>query len=63
MLAAQGRHRVTRPGDVLFAEGDRDCDFFVVLAGKVAAVEGTGHPRNASSLFTAAAGSSASSAC
>ena len=43
-LAAQGRHRVTRPEVVLFAEGDRDCDFFVVLAGKVASVEGRGTP-------------------
>jgi thioredoxin reductase (NADPH) len=43
-LAAQGRHRVTRPRDLLFAEGDRDCDFFVVVAGKVASVEGQGTP-------------------
>jgi thioredoxin reductase (NADPH) len=39
-LAAHGRRRSTQPGEVLFAEGDRDCDFFVVLAGKVASVEG-----------------------
>src|ERR1700749_4210078 len=38
-LARQGRHRVTQPGEVLFAEGDRDCDFVVVLAGRVASVE------------------------
>ena len=33
-----------QPGDVLFAEGDRDCGFFVVLAGRVASVEGHGTP-------------------
>ena len=43
-LDAQGRRRPTRPGDVLFAEGDRECDFFVVLAGRVASVEGRGTP-------------------
>jgi thioredoxin reductase (NADPH) len=43
-LAVQGRHRATRPGDVLFAEGDRECDFFVILAGKVASVEAKGTP-------------------
>jgi CRP-like cAMP-binding protein len=31
-----------RAGDVLFREGDRDYDFFVVLAGKVAIVENHG---------------------
>ena len=43
-LDAQGRRRPTQPGDVLFAEGDRDCDFFVVLAGEAASVEGHGTP-------------------
>src|SRR5579863_2390698 len=43
-LDAQGWRQFTRPGDVLFAEGDRECDFFVVLAGKVASVEGHGTP-------------------
>ena len=43
-LDAQGQRRSTQPGDVLFAEGDRDCDFFVVLAGKAASVEGNGTP-------------------
>jgi hypothetical protein len=43
-LDAQGRRRPTQPGDVLFVEGDRDCDFFVVLAGKAASVEGHGTP-------------------
>ena len=41
-LDAQGQRRPIQPGDVLFAEGDRDCDFFVILAGKVASVEGKG---------------------
>ena len=31
-------------GEVLFSEGDRNCDFFVVLAGQVAMVEGRGTP-------------------
>src|ERR1700733_12288799 len=43
-LDAQGRRRLTQPGDVLFAEGDRECDFFILLAGKVASVEGRGTP-------------------
>jgi thioredoxin reductase (NADPH) len=43
-LAVQGRHRATRPDEILFAEGDRECDFFVVLAGTVASVEGHGTP-------------------
>src|SRR6201993_1753538 len=43
-LDAQGGRRPTRPGDVLFTEGDRECDFFVVLAGRVASVEGRGTP-------------------
>jgi thioredoxin reductase (NADPH) len=43
-LGALGQRRTTQPGEVLFREGDRNCDFFVVLAGKVAAVEGHGTP-------------------
>src|SRR5580704_6613742 len=43
-LAAQGRRRTTQPEEILFREGDRDCDFFVVLNGRVAAVEGYGTP-------------------
>ena len=31
----RARTVTTQPGEVLFAEGDRDCDFFVVLAGRV----------------------------
>ena len=43
-LDAQGQRRLIQPDDVLFAEGDRDCGFFVVLAGRVASVEGHGTP-------------------
>lgn len=41
-LAAHGYQRGTQPGEVLFREGDPSCDFFVVLAGKVAIVAGYG---------------------
>jgi thioredoxin reductase (NADPH) len=41
-LAAHGYRRGTQPGEVLFREGDPSCDFFVVLAGKVAIVAGYG---------------------
>jgi thioredoxin reductase (NADPH) len=42
MLAEQGERRATQPGEVLYREGDRPLDFFVILAGKVAALEGLG---------------------
>jgi thioredoxin reductase (NADPH) len=41
-LTGQGDRRGTQPGEILFAEGERDCDFYVVLAGHVASVEGHG---------------------
>jgi thioredoxin reductase (NADPH) len=41
-LATRGHRRRTRPGEVLFREGDPGCDFFVILAGKVAIVTGYG---------------------
>src|ERR1700694_5370342 len=41
-LAAYGERRRTQPGEVLFREGDPESDFFVVLDGKVAIVEGFG---------------------
>ena len=44
-LAALGQRRRAEPGQVLFAEGDRNCDFFVVLAGLVAVVDGRGTPQ------------------
>src|SRR3984893_1794338 len=37
-----GNRRRTEPGEVLFREGDPGCDFFVILSGKVAIVEGYG---------------------
>ena len=39
-LIGQGDRRGTQPGEILFGEGERDCDFYVVLAGHVASVEG-----------------------
>ena len=44
-LAALGQRRRTEPGQVLFAEGDRNCDFYVVLAGLVEVVNGRGTPQ------------------
>jgi len=43
-LAALGRRRSVHPDEVLFHEGERNCDFFVVLAGTVAVVEARGTP-------------------
>src|ERR1700753_2549314 len=43
-LAEAGRRRAVQPAEILFREGERDCDFFVILAGKVAVVEGRGTP-------------------
>ena len=43
-LAEAGRRRAVQPEQILFREGERDCDFFVILAGKVAVVEGRGTP-------------------
>ena len=43
-LAPLGQRRRVQPEEVLFREGDRECQFFVVLAGKVASVEGHGTP-------------------
>jgi thioredoxin reductase (NADPH) len=41
-LTAYGERRRTRQGEVLFREGDPESDFFVILEGKVAIVEGSG---------------------
>src|SRR6202020_332039 len=38
-LAGQGDRRGTQPGETLFGEGERGCDFYVVVAGHVASVE------------------------
>ena len=42
LLAEHGERRRTRTDEVLFREGDRSYDFFVVLEGKVAIVESYG---------------------
>jgi thioredoxin reductase (NADPH) len=41
-LQARGTRRAVDAGEALFNAGDRDCDFFVVLSGLVAVVEGPG---------------------
>src|ERR1700739_2033051 len=43
-LAAVADERAVRPGEPLFAEGERNCDFYTVLHGHVASVEGYGTP-------------------
>ncbi|HEX3956500.1 MAG TPA: FAD-dependent oxidoreductase [Trebonia sp.] len=49
-LTSQGDRRATQPGKILFREGERDCDFYVVLAGHVASVEG--HETNEERIFS-----------
>jgi thioredoxin reductase (NADPH) len=39
-LAARGDRRATRAGDVLYREGETQRDFFVIVSGMVAVVEG-----------------------
>jgi thioredoxin reductase (NADPH) len=41
-LAALGERRETQAGDVGYQAGDTSCDFFVILDGKIAIVEGHG---------------------
>lgn len=41
-LAAEGQHHRTQVGEILIREGEEHYDFFVVLAGKVAEVDGLG---------------------
>jgi thioredoxin reductase (NADPH) len=41
-LEAVGERRRVKWGDVLYREGDGNCDFFVILDGKVAVVEESG---------------------
>ncbi|HEX8859358.1 MAG TPA: FAD-dependent oxidoreductase [Actinomycetes bacterium] len=43
-LAARGQRRSTSPGEVLYREGERDCDFFAIVAGTVTMVDGYGGP-------------------
>jgi thioredoxin reductase (NADPH) len=42
-LKTHGQVQQTQQGEVLFQEGDKTCDFFVILQGKVAIVEGFGY--------------------
>jgi thioredoxin reductase (NADPH) len=42
LLAAEGTTRAVEAGEVLYRAGDVDCDFIVVLAGRVALVEDCG---------------------
>jgi thioredoxin reductase (NADPH) len=42
LLSQHGERRRTQPDEILFEEGDRDYDFYVVLEGKVAVVAGHG---------------------
>jgi thioredoxin reductase (NADPH) len=44
VLAEAGERRATKAGDVLYREGDSDCEFFVILVGKVAIFEAYGSP-------------------
>jgi thioredoxin reductase (NADPH) len=41
-LGKLGQRRAVPPGGTLFAEGDRNCDFFAILDGTVAVVEARG---------------------
>ena len=43
-LSAMGVRRDTQEGEVLYREGDLQCDFYVILAGRVAVVEDHGGP-------------------
>jgi thioredoxin reductase (NADPH) len=43
-LLPRGERRRTEPGDVLFREGERSSELFIILAGQVAIVEGYGRP-------------------
>jgi thioredoxin reductase (NADPH) len=41
-LGDGGEHRPVQAGEVLYTQGERTSEFFVILSGKVAVVEGTG---------------------
>jgi thioredoxin reductase (NADPH) len=45
LVERYGRRRRVEPGDVLIREGERDRDFYAILAGAVAVVEGLGTPQ------------------
>ena len=42
LLRSHGAEHATARGEVLFREGDRNYDFFVILAGQIAAIDGYG---------------------
>jgi thioredoxin reductase (NADPH) len=42
LLARHGERRVVALGDVLYQEGQSSCDFFAILDGKVAVIQGYG---------------------
>jgi hypothetical protein len=63
-LAALGQRRSTQSAEVLFHEGERNCDFFVVLAGTAAVVEArAARRRSVSSACTVPGAFLVSSAC
>src|SRR5579862_9290541 len=43
-LVADGVRRAMARGEVLYRQGDRRCDFFVILAGTVTLLDGYGTP-------------------
>ncbi|HEX4719888.1 MAG TPA: FAD-dependent oxidoreductase [Thermoleophilaceae bacterium] len=44
-LEDYGEHRRTSEGEVLFADGDKTYDFFVVLSGRVGIIQSAGTPK------------------
>lgn len=46
-LAELGQRRPMRPEEILFSEGDRDCDFSWCSPGTSPSSTGTGRPRSA----------------
>jgi len=43
-LATRGQRRPMAAGEVLYHEGDRNCEFFVIVAGTVTMLDGYGGP-------------------
>src|SRR6185503_3513427 len=52
MLAQHGERRRTQQDEILFREGDKHYDFFVVLEGKVAVIAGYGGHERLSELIS-----------
>jgi thioredoxin reductase (NADPH) len=42
LVAEHGQKRTTVAGEILFRQGDRTCDFFVIVSGLIATVDGPG---------------------